>query len=129
MYIIKSSYDLFNSDNIYFSVCERSRSYKYFLLGGDIMNKFVQIVCGVKVPQGIIDKVSLSVPMAEGEVTFEDLTWVMKFVSPFELQVSAKHYLGTEVVATLDANIQSHTGWFSLDKSSEVYCLGIVEGA
>ena len=92
------------------------------------MNKFVHIVCGIMDPQGIIDKVSLSVPVTEREVVFEDLTWRMKFVSPFELQVSAKHYLGAEVVATLDVNIQSHTGWFSLDKSSEVYCLGIVEG-
>lgn len=91
------------------------------------MNKYVQFVCGVKVPQGVLDKISLSVPLAEGEVTFEDLTWEMKFVSPFEIQVRVKHYLGSEVVATLDVNVQSHTGWFSLDKSAEVYCLGIVE--
>ena len=89
---------------------------------------YVHIVCAVRVPQGILDKVSMSAPLTEGEVIFEDLTWVMKFVSPFELQVSVKHHLGTEVVATLDVNAQSHTGWFSLDKSSKVYCLGIVEG-
>ena len=91
------------------------------------MNTCVQLVCGVKVPQGILDKISLLVPLTEGEVTFEDLTWEMKFVSPSEIQVSVRHYLGTKAVVTLDVNIQSHTGWFSLDKSSEVYCLGIVE--
>ena len=88
---------------------------------------YVHIVYAVKVPQGILDKVSMLAPLTEGEVIFEDLAWEMKFVSPFELQVSVKHDLGTEVVATLDVNSQSHTGWFSLDKSSEVYCLGIVE--
>ena len=92
------------------------------------MNKYVHLVCGVRVPQGILDKVSLSVPLTEGKVLFEDISWRMKFISSSELQVTAKHYLGGEVVATLDVNIQSHTGWFSLNMSSEVYCLGIVEG-